>query len=132
MNVLPLLNIFCKIMDSKNNLILHICWDSTFNNIIVDLFESVYPDQNIYIMILDQDLPKFSYRKDKIKIISRKEFLKLKNQYKYVFIHSLYENNLWACSHLKNHIVFWGSWGSDISTSKKWYSRAPPLRRRAM
>lgn len=100
--------------DSNQNMqLLHLCVDSLFNEMIIDQFESVNPHQNRYVFVSEGINPKFRLN-DSVTAISKTEFLEIKDQYKYVFAHSLNQNNTWACSKLQNHVVIWGSWGGDL------------------
>lgn len=103
------------------NKVIHICTDSVFSQHIVDLFEKVNSGANEYWQIYEgEDLvfPKHTA----IEYLSKKEFkLKILTK-KYFWMHSLYANNLWACSILKGKKIMWSSWGGDMVGNHNYYT----------
>lgn len=93
-------------------MILHICIDSLFNDLIIEQFEKVAPNENKYITLSEDKITKFEFS-DQVDIISKKQFLDIYNEFSIVWIHCLSDENLWACSLLVDHIVMWSSWGGD-------------------
>lgn len=94
-------------------MILHLCIESLFNDLIVSQFELVSPGENKYIVISKDGVIRLNLNEN-VELVTRERFLELCGDYSLVWVHSLGYENLWACSFLTNHIVMWSSWGGDL------------------
>ena len=67
------------------------------------MYEQANPGENIYICINEDASLNFGEFLGEVKLVSKNTFLKHYLDYESVIIHSLTQNNLWACSFLKYH-----------------------------
>lgn len=106
----------------KEDIILHLCRDGLFNDIIVDLFEEVNPERNEYILIKEKGSELEFKSHPRVKEVSEKEYREYVEDYSFVLVHSLTKSNIWACSLLTKHRVALSSWGGDLIGNHSFYA----------